>query len=166
MSHYAPEPDGPERDETSAERLDRNWNELLQELRVTQTGIQILSGFLLILPFQSRFRELTAGLEAVYLSALLFGTLATGLMVAPVTAHRLFFRLHVKDRLVALGNNLAKAGLLCVAVTVGLVVTLVVGVTVDTLVGAIAGVIAFLTFTLLWVGLPMIVVRRHSSPSG
>ena len=61
------EPSPTERNETPAERLDRNWSELLQELRVTQTGIQILTGFLLILPFQARFLDLDPALVAVFL---------------------------------------------------------------------------------------------------
>src|SRR6478736_42658 len=64
------DPDGPERDETATERADRNWNELLQELRVTQTGLQILTGFLLTVPFQQRFGELEPPLRVVFLVAL------------------------------------------------------------------------------------------------
>lgn len=62
-----------ERNETPAERLDRNWSELLQELRVTQTGIQILSGFPRTLPFQARFTELDAVLKGVFLGAVAMG---------------------------------------------------------------------------------------------
>jgi len=61
------DPDGRERNETATERADRNWNELLQELRVTQTGIQILTGFLLTVPFQQRFAELAPSLRIVFL---------------------------------------------------------------------------------------------------
>lgn len=154
-------PDGPEREETPAERLDRNWDELLQELRVTQTGIQILSGFLLFLPFQSRFGELPSELVSVYLFAILFGTLSTAFMVAPVAAHRLLFRLHIKDRLVVLGDALAKAGILCLAVTVGLVVTLVIGLLVDVTAGWVAGVVALLAFAFLWLALPLGIRSRR-----
>ena len=101
-----------ERDESPAERLDRNWSELLQELRVTQTGIQILSGFLLTLPFQSRFDDLSPWLVAIFLTAVVLGTLTTGVIVAPVTAHRLLFRRHAKDVLVMAGDRMAKAGLI------------------------------------------------------
>src|SRR4051812_30206429 len=61
------DPDGQERNETNTERADRNWNELMQELRVTQTGLQILTGFLLTVPFQQRFGELGPGLRVVFL---------------------------------------------------------------------------------------------------
>jgi hypothetical protein len=159
MSHYPERTGGAERDETAAERLDRNWADLLQELRVTQTGIQILSGFLLILPFQARFDAVTPALLAVYICAVVFGTLAAGLMIAPVSAHRLFFGLHVKDRLVVWGNAVAKAGLLCFSVTIGLVVGLVFAITLGDDIGTVAGIVAFLVFALLWVALPFVVVR-------
>src|SRR5665647_819594 len=64
----ADEQPGDGRRETPAERLDRNWNEILQELRVTQTGIQILTGFLLTVPFQQRFAELTDDQRRIYLT--------------------------------------------------------------------------------------------------
>jgi Family of unknown function (DUF6328) len=59
-----------QRGETSLERLDRNWADLLQELRVVQTGVQLLTGFLLILPFQSRFEQLTTTQQTIYLVTL------------------------------------------------------------------------------------------------
>lgn len=121
-------------------------------------------GFLLILPFQSRFEELTADLLTIYLCAVLFGTLAIALIVAPVTAHRIFFRLLVKDRLVLWGDRMAKAGLFCFAVTVGLVVALVIGFLLGISTGIIAGIVAFLVFALLWVVLPLMVVRRTEGP--
>ena len=92
-----------ERHETPAERLDRNWSELLQELRVAETGIQILTGFLLILPFQARFATVSPFLVGVFLAAVLLAALATALVLAPVAAHRLLFRRHEKDVLVNLG---------------------------------------------------------------
>lgn len=161
MSRPEADPYAHDRAETPIERLDRNWNELLQELRVTQTGIQILSGFLLILPFQPLFPRDSPELVTVYLLALLFGTLATGLMVAPVTAHRLLFRHHVKDRLVAFGDRAAKIGLFCLAVTLGLVVTLVVGTVIDTGVGRVAGAVALLVLVMLWMVVPMVIRRRY-----
>lgn len=149
-----------ERDETQAERLDRNWSELLQELRVTQTGIQLLSGFLLILPFQARFGEIDQALVWVFLAAVLLALLSTALVVAPVTAHRLLFRHHEKDVLVNLGTAMAKAGLACLALTVGLVVTLVVGVVIELSTGILAGAVSLLVFGALWVVLPLSVGRR------
>lgn len=155
------DPYAQERDETPIARLDRNWSELLQELRVTQTGIQILSGFLLILPFQPLFPREVPELVAVYLLALLFGTLATGLMVAPVTAHRLLFRHRVKDRLVTFGDRAAKTGLFSLAMTMGLVVTLVVGTVVSLPAGRVAGFLALVALMVLWMAVPIAIRRRY-----
>ncbi len=151
----------PERNETPAERLDRNWAELLQELRVTQTGIQLLSGFLLILPFQARFGDIDPVLVGVFLAAVLLAALSTALVLAPVTAHRLLFRRHEKDVLVNLGTTMAKAGLVCLALTVGLVATLVVGVVVGLVAGIVTGMASLLVFAVLWVVLPLALVRRR-----
>ncbi len=151
----------PERNETPAERLDRNWAELLQELRVTQTGIQLLSGFLLILPFQARFGDIDPSLVGVFLAAVLLAALSTALVLAPVTAHRLLFRRHEKDVLVNLGTVMAKAGLACLALTVGLVATLVVGVVVGLVAGIVTGGVSLLVFAVLWVVLPLALVHRR-----
>src|SRR5688572_32891834 len=76
------------RDETLNERMDRNWNEILQELRVTQTGTQIFTGFLLTIAFQSRFSELTHSQVRVYLTLVTAAVLTTALGLAPVHFHR------------------------------------------------------------------------------
>src|SRR5918999_5561437 len=80
------------RGQEKAKRLTRNLNELLQELRVTQTGVQILTGFLLTLPFTQRFPDLDQVQKMAYLGVLVGSVLATGLIVAPVAFHRVLFR--------------------------------------------------------------------------
>jgi hypothetical protein len=97
-----------DRDETPAERLDRNWSDLLQELRVMQTGTQIVTAFLMTLPFQSQFAELAGDLTVWYLALLVAAVLLTTLMLLPVVIHRRFFRQHHKDRTVAFGNRVVK----------------------------------------------------------
>jgi hypothetical protein len=117
------------RDETTLERADRNYNELLQELRVAQTGVQILFAFLLTIPFQQRFaEEVGAGLRQEYLATLLVTAMATALLIAPVTMHRLLFRQGLKPQLVTAADWLAKIGLACLAVAVLLAVFLIVAV--------------------------------------
>jgi len=153
--------DSPERDETAAERLDRNWIELLQELRVTQTGVQILLAFLLTLPFQPRFADLDPSMVTVYLVAVSFGTLATFMTVAPVTAHRMLFRKHAKDVLVASGNILAEAGLVCLGLTVVLVVTLVFGFVMGTQAGWLAGATTLVVSLFVWWVLPLVLGRMR-----
>jgi hypothetical protein len=117
------------RDETPLERADRNYNELLQELRVAQTGVQILFAFLLTIPFQQRFaEEVGSGLRVEYLATLLVTAMATALLIAPVTMHRVLFRQGLKPQLVNAADWLAKGGLACLAVAVLLAVFLIVAV--------------------------------------
>lgn len=91
---------GDGRDETPNERYDRNWSELLQEFRVLQTGTQILAGFLLTLPFQPRFAELSAFDHVLYLALVILAAVVTLLALAPITVHRLLFRQKAKKQLV------------------------------------------------------------------
>ncbi|HEY6743662.1 MAG TPA: DUF6328 family protein [Lapillicoccus sp.] len=155
----APDPDGDQRDETATERADRNWDELLQELRVTQTGIQILSGFLLTLPFQQRFTALDGPLRTLFLVAVALATVSTGLVVAPVAAHRMLFRKHQKIALVETSDRLAKLGLACVGVTVVLVLALVFGFVLGDSAAFVAGGVALVVFLALWLVVPMMVLR-------
>jgi hypothetical protein len=106
---------GDGRDETINERMDRNWNELLQETRVTQTGTQILSGFLLTIAFQPTFGGLPDFDKGVYLFLVLAATVTTALALAPVHLHRSLFRHHAKAALVQAGHLLLRAALLGLA---------------------------------------------------
>jgi hypothetical protein len=99
------------RDETEAERADRNFNEILQELRVAQTGVQILFAFLLTLPFTQRFGQITAEERVVYLGTLLATALATACLIGPVSYHRVLFRQRRKAEIVMAANRLAQIGL-------------------------------------------------------
>ena len=108
-----------DRDETEAERLDRNWSSLLQELRVAQTGVQLLTGFLLTLPFQARFTELDGTMRTVYLVTVACSIGSTVLLVAPVGMHRVLFRRHRLDAIVSASHAFAIAGLLLLGVALG-----------------------------------------------
>jgi hypothetical protein len=88
------------RQESGAQRDDRNLNELIQELRVAGLGVQVLFGFLLSLPFTTRFSQLSVGLRDLYLATVVLAALATVLLAAPVAYHRLVFRRGMKERLV------------------------------------------------------------------
>src|SRR5215203_301296 len=92
-----------DRSQPSQETLNRNWDELLQEIRVTQTGVQILTGFLLTVPFSNRFVELTDFQRNVYLAVLAGSIITTGLVVAPVAFHRVLFRQRRRELLVESG---------------------------------------------------------------
>lgn len=149
-----------DRNETPTERLDRNWTELLQELRVAQTGVQILSGFLLTLPLQSLFDGLDRWERVLYLLATVCSVAASALLIAPVSSHRLLFAKHEKRILVAQANTLAKGGLTMLAITIALVLTLVFAIVVGPVGAVIAGGVTFLAFALLWVALPLWTLRR------
>ena len=114
------------RDETPQERADRNWNELLQELRVSQTGVQVLAGFLVTLPFQSRFDELDAFQRAWYVGLLALAFATVAVMLAPVAIHRRVFRSDAKPELVQAGHRLTSVALVMIAVLMGGIFFLVV----------------------------------------
>src|SRR5215212_5066766 len=105
------------RNETPLERCDRNLVELLQEVRVAQTGVQVLFGFLLTVPFTVRFDDITETERAVYFVTLMLAGLAAMLLIAPTSHHRLLFRCGDKERLVMVANRYAIAGLVAVAAT-------------------------------------------------
>jgi hypothetical protein len=102
-----------ERSECDLERADRNMNELLQELRVAQTGVQILFAFLLTLVFQQRFADITEAQRWTYVVTLLLSVVTAGLLVAPAAVHRVTFQRGLKMETVLLGHRLFTAGLPC-----------------------------------------------------
>jgi hypothetical protein len=160
------DPDGAERDETPTERADRNWNELLQELRVTQTGLQILTGFLLTVPFQQRFPELDPTLRFVFLLALGLAVVSTVIVVAPVASHRILFRRSAKPELVSAADRLTKAGLATLALTIVAVVVLVFGFVAGTTAAIVGGLVALGFFVVQWVVVPARMLGRLERRSG
>lgn len=141
--------------ETEEEMLTRNLNELLQELRVTQTGVQILTGFLLTLPFTSRFQDLSDLQRNVYLSILCGSVVATGLMIGPVAFHRILFRRGERRWIVKSANRAALAGLLALALTTSGVVWLVFDLVTNHPLAHGVGGISLLFFATLWAGVPL-----------
>lgn len=154
----------PQRDETETERLDRNWASLLQELRVVQTGVQLLTGFLLTLPFQQRFDILGDGMQGVYLATVCAAVGATALLIAPVAMHRLLFRRHRLGSLVDAAHRCAYAGLLLLAVAVTGVTVIVFDAVVGLHAALIAGACALMLFAAFWWALPL--TMRTGSPRG
>lgn len=143
------------RDETEDERLDRNWNELLQELRVTQTGTQILTGFLLTLAFQPRFAQLDGYQVAVYLILVSLAALSTALGLGPVSLHRALFRRHAKRAIVLLADRLLQAILLCVGLVIAGVVLLLFDVVAGHVAGIAAGSVTAVIVLMVWLVLPL-----------
>ena len=154
-----------ERRETEAERYDRNWLELIQELRVAQTGIQVLAGFLLTLPFTQRFADIDKEHERVFLVAFGLAVVTVGLMTAPVSLHRFLFGKGEKDTLVRVGSVFAKLGMASMGLTLVAVVVLIFGVVVGDSAGYVAGGVVLVFYALAWVALPLMVMRRESSSS-
>src|SRR3954469_4963594 len=109
--------DGATRNETALQRVDRNLVELLQEVRVVQTGVQVLFAFLLTAPLAARFPDLTEFQRLTYFATLLAAGAAAILLIAPTAYHRILFRLGDKEHLVAVANRLTLAGLACVALS-------------------------------------------------
>lgn len=137
------------RDETEAERLDRNLQEFLGELRVALPGVQVLFAFLLVVPFNQRFPDITDFQKTTYFVTLLFTAAASVCLIAPTAQHRIEFRRQHKEQILLMANRLAVLGLGCLAVamtgaillitdllygsTTTLIVTLAVGVAFATL---------------------------------
>lgn len=136
--------------ETEDQRLDRNWSELLQELRVAQTGVQILTGFLLTLPFAARFTELSVYQHYVYLGVLVGSVLSTGLLVAPVVYHRLLFRHGLRPWIVAQAHRSTTAGLAALGLTIVGVAFFVFDVVVNLTAASIAAGLTLLFYLLVW----------------
>lgn len=169
------DPDRPELDqswdqnarhETEAERLDRNWSSLLQELRVVQTGVQLLTGFLLTLPFQERFTLLDHPMRILYLVTVACSAGATALLVAPVGMHRLLFRRHRLNLLVSAAHRCAFIGLLLLGLAMAGVTDLIFDTVAGREIGVIAGMITLLVFVGMWLALPLGMRFGHPMSAG
>ncbi|NUU17729.1 sodium:proton antiporter [Cellulomonas humilata] len=147
------------RRETHNERADRNWDELMQELRVTQTGTQILTGFLLTIPFQQRFADLDAYQEDLYLVLVAMAVLATTLITAPASLHRVLFRQRLKPELVSAGNRLARAGLVVLALVMAGSAMLVFDVVLTRAAGLTVGIVSIAVITAVWWVFPKLLAR-------
>jgi hypothetical protein len=148
------------RSETATERLDRNWASLLQELRVVQTGVQLLTGFLLTLPFQQRFDVLAGDVRVLYLVTVSCAVASTVLLVAPVGMHRVLFRQRRLKALVSVAHRLAYAGLLLLGLALAGMTVIIFAAVADRTAGLVAGVVALVVIVACWVALPF-VMRAH-----
>lgn len=142
--------------ETVAQRLDRDWSVLVQELRVLQTGVQVLAGFLLIVPFQSHFDVLDGPEVVVYLFTVAFAVAAVAFLLAPIAMHRVLFRRHEMRTIVVTTHREAVVGLLCLALALAGSAAIVVLATTDSAWGAglAAGGLGLL-LAWLWVWVPL-----------
>lgn len=155
---HEPEPqlDHPDpRQETLAQRDDRNFAELVQELRVVALGVQVLFGFLLSLPFTNRFTALPRGQRDLYIASITCAAVATILLLGPVAYHRLVFRKGLKEPLVWFANAIAICGLGAVAGAVLTAVLLVTGYVAGALTGALITGLVGVMLCALWFALPL-----------
>jgi Family of unknown function (DUF6328) len=143
------------RGETLDQLLDRNLGELLQELRVAITGVQILFAFLLGLAFTARFATLETFERALYTVALLSTALATLLLIAPVPFHRIVFRRRQKAALVAVADRLLQAALGLLGLAISSAVLLILDVALGRWQGLVGGGVVALTGVLTWYVLPL-----------
>ncbi len=149
-----------DRNETPLQRLDRHWAELLQEVRVVQTGVQLLTAFLLILPFQDRFWELSDRSRGLYLIAVALSVTSTGCLITPVAMHRLLFRQGARPQLVNVAQKFALAGIALLGAAVCAVLTLTFGIVAGTAWGITAGCLALAFFGTAWLAVPLLIKRQ------
>jgi O-antigen/teichoic acid export membrane protein len=143
------------RNETPTERLDRNWTDLLQELRVVQTGVQFLTGFLLTLPFQQKFWQLSMQQHDLYLASVSASVVATAFLQAPVSVHRALFRRHQRDEEVLFAHRLSIIGITFLACAVIGVATLIFDVVAGPRVAGAVVVVVVVLLATLWLALPL-----------
>lgn len=143
------------RDETEEERLDRNLGELLQELRVALPGVQVLFAFLLAVPFQQGFQEVTEFQKDVYFATLILASLSATMLISPSAYHRVTFRYQQKRRLVYYSNRFAIIGLALLALAMTGAILLISDVLFSTAAAVVTAGLALCVFGFFWFALPL-----------
>ncbi|MFF3073380.1 DUF6328 family protein [Kitasatospora sp. NPDC057904] len=152
------------RHETPQERADRMWADMLQEVRVCQTGAQILFGFLIGVAFTPRFAALPGFDKNLYTATVILGALATGALIAPVAFHRLLAGHGMKPELIHVAGHLITTGLITLALTIAAALLLLLRTATGNPAAAwiISGAV-LLWFTTTWLVLPQVVLRRTAA---
>jgi amino acid permease len=145
--------------ETEKQRWDRNFADLLQELRVAQTGVQILFAFLLTLPFSAQFPDTTAFQKDVYVVALMAAAFATAMIISPVAFHRALFRQGRKPELVRFAHKMATGGLAFMLIAMVSSILLITDFILNMTAAIILTVIGAAWFLTFWAALPF--ARRN-----
>jgi hypothetical protein len=158
-------PDGPRRrDESEWERLDRNLNELLQELRVALPGVQVLFAFLLTVPFAQRFTDLSDFQRSAYFTVLALTAISTVLLIAPTAYHRLLFRAGRRREIVAFANRVVIVGLATLGLAMVTAVALIAHIVFGEIAAIISGGVALALVGVMWWLLPFAARRGLPSP--
>jgi uncharacterized protein DUF6328 len=143
------------RDETEEERLDRNLGELLQELRVALPGVQVLFAFLLAVPFQKGFEEVTSFQKDVYFATLILTAISATMLISPSAYHRITFRYQQKRRLVYYANRFAIVGLAFLALAMTGAILLITDVLFSTVAAWVTAGLALSFFSFFWFAMPL-----------
>jgi hypothetical protein len=142
-------------DPHSGEQLDQEWSELVEELRLAIPGVEVLFGFLLVLPFQDTFSNLHTSQRYVYFGALLSAAIAIVLLISPSVNHRIRWRQGDKEALLHHATRLSIAATVCIAIamtaSVFLITDLVLGQPITTVVAGLLGTL----FAWFWYGIPL-----------
>ena len=149
------------RGETIMQRLDRNYAEILQEIRVAQTGVQLLLAFLLSLAFTPRFISLTPFDRSLYVTTLILGSSSAALLMAPACYHRMVFRQRLKRHLVRAASRFAATGLGLLGLSLASAVLLILRVVVNAPLAVVLTTGVLVWFFLWWYALPLWTSRRH-----
>jgi ABC-type multidrug transport system permease subunit len=155
MSTVERKPDPGEPEETEQAKLARNMAELLQELRVAQTGVQILFAFLLSVTFQARFGSATTLQRTTFVVTVLLTTLSAVLLITPVAWHRLYFRQGRRLDIIQWGNRFALLGLALLAMAMSGAVLLATSQVVGSVAAIVIGACALVVFATFWLVLPL-----------
>ncbi|MEV5126479.1 DUF6328 family protein [Streptomyces decoyicus] len=163
MAALGPRDTSDGRDESPEERADRRWNELLQEVRVIQTGVQILFAFLLTVAFTPRFATLEPTDKAIYVVTVLLGAATTGALIGTVTFHRLVTGHRLKPETVMWASRLALLGIVLLLGTVTSALLLILRIALHN--AAVPWVVAGLVvwFVVCWFVLPAWILHRYSA---
>ncbi|MFE3168557.1 DUF6328 family protein [Streptomyces sp. NPDC059224] len=151
------------RDESEEERADRMWGDLIQEVRVAQTGVQILFGFLLTVVFQQKYADLSDVDRTIYIVTVVLGAAATGALIGPVSLHRLLAGRRVKPQAVRLASRLTQTGLFLLLTTMASALVLILRVATggSDVTWVVAAVVAW--YLVCWYGLPLWSRHRHTT---
>jgi hypothetical protein len=144
---------GPEESET--QQLARNLNELLQEIRVAQAGVQILFGFLLSIAFTERYASTSGYVRTIHLVTVLFATVAVALLTAPAAWHRVLFRLGKRETIIEVADRLMLIGLAALAFAMTGTVLLIAEIVIGGWGAIVCGLLAAALFALLWFAVPI-----------
>ncbi|MFE2045075.1 DUF6328 family protein [Streptomyces sp. NPDC059477] len=163
-----PDGDGARRGraESEEERADRQWADLLQEVRVTQTGVQILFGFLLAVVFQPRFADLSDADQGIYLATVFLGAAATGALIGPAALHRMLTGRKVKPQTVQWASRLTVIGLVLLLGTMTSALLLILRVVLHNTLAGWLVVPVVVWFVLCWFILPLWARTRVGRPPG